>query len=158
MRQPAEAVEGVGASATVEGGWLCVHVCNITPIMRIQTQVLSSRGAPTARAALTLTLAMQLEDIDDLPLFKREAASDVAVALGPRATDVVVTQLGGGSRVADDDGTTLVVDLDATPLGGLSPAQVWLCPFACHVRRASGAAGERVRAGYGGGGVREREG
>eukprot|EP00802_Teleaulax_amphioxeia_P010133 Tamp_10158.p1 GENE.Tamp_10158~~Tamp_10158.p1 ORF type:complete len:539 (+),score=77.56 Tamp_10158:87-1619(+) len=116
-----------------------------TPLER----VLSPRGAPTARAALTLTLAMQLEDIDDMPLFKREVASDVAVALGPRATDVVVTRLRAGS---------VVVDLDATPLGGLSPAQVRLrpCFFPYEPRRRScrRVSARRIRKR----GAREREG
>ena len=75
---------------------------------------------------LTLTLAMEYEDILDEARFKREVESDVAVSLGPRATDVKVVSLGPGS---------VIVHLDAIPLGGLSPAEVLLACRASAVRR-----------------------
>lgn len=75
----------------------------------------ATAAGPATPASVELILDIQLADLHDVELFKREVASDVAVALGPRATDVRVLGLRAGSIVAQ---------VQATPLGGLTTADI----------------------------------
>jgi hypothetical protein len=75
----------------------------------------ATAAGPATPASVELILDMQLSDLHDVELFKREVASDVAVALGPRATNVRVLGLRAGSIVAQ---------VEATPLGGLTTADI----------------------------------
>ncbi len=70
---------------------------------------------------------MEYEDIQDEARFKREVEWDVAVALGKRATDVKVTEVKGASLRPG----SVIAQLEAKPLAGLSPAQVHLAWRVC---------------------------
>jgi len=78
-------------------------------------RLLHKAGASVTPASIDLVLSMQLSEVQDVEVFKREVAADVAVALGTNATDVRVAGLRAG---------TVVAEVQATPLGGLTASQL----------------------------------
>lgn len=105
--QPPEAQVRKGARSNARSG-VDSEMALSLPKKEKPPRLLQPNAVPAAAVDMAIILEMQLEDVVDIELFKREVAADVAVALGPRATNVKVTGLRAGS---------VIVGLEATPVG-----------------------------------------